>query len=637
MGRMPLDTLLPLALPAAVVLATLFWYRRRRREFDRAMSIDPGPGPVGPSIRPAAPIAPHIEAAPLVAPSSAHPIGAAAHASPTRQQPPAFPGPSAASPRSRRAPACWCWWRCSVAQRRPMMKKSPRDARGKGHLHEQEEEEDWPVDIVDESPDPSSVASARSREISDDEITPVPFALPAIAKVARRPRARWSTVEGDAVPSSVATPSPSRDTPCTSGLGCPGAASRSSVVPCRRAPTSTGFTGLAARHHARLAPGYHARLAPGYHAGLAARISRGARGRISRGARGRISRGARGPISRALTKKSRSSNSTSLSRRPPCHPRGSSVPQQSQQVPFLPPRLRPLSLRLPRQHPPQCARSAPSRTLGARCGARALARSGCAPGSQRPPQLRPQRSALHLRRPQWSPRQRLQRQRPGSSAPAAAPAALRVAPSAPAVVPAPSPAAVAPPAAAPPAAAPAALRIAPSAPAVVPASAPAAPPAVAVAPAPPGVRRSRPRAPRNCSCGRAPRSCSCARAPRARLRPRRAGCAARREPSAVHPITESKERPSSSGGASFRAVGGERNGPYHEPEVVLGRTAQDLWARLRVNIDLCVSTYEKRVPKEVRDQFDYLYDEFVRQLAQGDPTKLGPGAPPPPPNRSPAP
>ena len=73
---------------------------------------------------------------------------------------------------------------------------------------------------------------------------------------------------------------------------------------------------------------------------------------------------------------------------------------------------------------------------------------------------------------------------------------------------------------------------------------------------------------------------------------------------------------------------------YHEPEVVLGRTAQDLWARLRVDIDLCVSTYEKRVPKEVRDQFDYLYDEFVRQLAQGDPTKLGPGAPSPPPNRA---
>jgi hypothetical protein len=66
---------------------------------------------------------------------------------------------------------------------------------------------------------------------------------------------------------------------------------------------------------------------------------------------------------------------------------------------------------------------------------------------------------------------------------------------------------------------------------------------------------------------------------------------------------------------------------YHEAEVRAGREAKDLWSRLRGDIKLCLETYEKRVPKEVRDRYDYLSDEVVRQLAEGDPEKLGPGAP----------
>jgi hypothetical protein len=66
---------------------------------------------------------------------------------------------------------------------------------------------------------------------------------------------------------------------------------------------------------------------------------------------------------------------------------------------------------------------------------------------------------------------------------------------------------------------------------------------------------------------------------------------------------------------------------YHEAEVREGRKAKDLWLRLRGDIKLCLETYEKRVPQEVRDRYDYLYDEVVRQLAEGDPEKLGPGAP----------
>ena len=39
--------------------------------------------------------------------------------------------------------------------------------------------------------------------------------------------------------------------------------------------------------------------------------------------------------------------------------------------------------------------------------------------------------------------------------------------------------------------------------------------------------------------------------------------------------------------------------------------------------------FEQRVPKEVREKFDYLYDEIVRQLCDNDEKKLGPKAPKP--------
>lgn len=66
---------------------------------------------------------------------------------------------------------------------------------------------------------------------------------------------------------------------------------------------------------------------------------------------------------------------------------------------------------------------------------------------------------------------------------------------------------------------------------------------------------------------------------------------------------------------------------YHESEVLDGRKAKDLWKRLGSKIDLCIQTYETRVPSDVRERFDYLYDELVRQLAEGDPSKLGADAP----------
>ncbi|HVJ92616.1 MAG TPA: hypothetical protein VM580_22600, partial [Labilithrix sp.] len=68
---------------------------------------------------------------------------------------------------------------------------------------------------------------------------------------------------------------------------------------------------------------------------------------------------------------------------------------------------------------------------------------------------------------------------------------------------------------------------------------------------------------------------------------------------------------------------------YHEDEVKAGRAANDLWSRLTADIGLAMQTYEKRVDKDVRERFDYLYDEILRQLAEGDAAKLGPDAPKP--------
>ncbi len=68
---------------------------------------------------------------------------------------------------------------------------------------------------------------------------------------------------------------------------------------------------------------------------------------------------------------------------------------------------------------------------------------------------------------------------------------------------------------------------------------------------------------------------------------------------------------------------------YHEDEVKAGREAKDLWKRMQADISLATQTYDKRVDKAVRERFDYLYDEILRQLGEGDATKLGPDAPQP--------
>ena len=66
---------------------------------------------------------------------------------------------------------------------------------------------------------------------------------------------------------------------------------------------------------------------------------------------------------------------------------------------------------------------------------------------------------------------------------------------------------------------------------------------------------------------------------------------------------------------------------YREADVKAGREAGDLWRRLQSDIIMALQMFEKRVDQDVRDRFDYFYDELVRQLAAGDASKLGIDAP----------
>jgi hypothetical protein len=63
---------------------------------------------------------------------------------------------------------------------------------------------------------------------------------------------------------------------------------------------------------------------------------------------------------------------------------------------------------------------------------------------------------------------------------------------------------------------------------------------------------------------------------------------------------------------------------YNEKLVAEGRVAGDLYARLKDSIDQSLVAFERRIPEAVRAEFDYMHDELVRQLAEGDARKLGP-------------
>jgi hypothetical protein len=62
---------------------------------------------------------------------------------------------------------------------------------------------------------------------------------------------------------------------------------------------------------------------------------------------------------------------------------------------------------------------------------------------------------------------------------------------------------------------------------------------------------------------------------------------------------------------------------YNEQKVAEGRRNNDLYDRLKDDIDRSRQMYEKRVTPTVAARFDYFYDELVNTLAEGDPVKLG--------------
>lgn len=61
---------------------------------------------------------------------------------------------------------------------------------------------------------------------------------------------------------------------------------------------------------------------------------------------------------------------------------------------------------------------------------------------------------------------------------------------------------------------------------------------------------------------------------------------------------------------------------YHEPQVAEGRRERDLATRLGGEIARVRTLYEQRVPAEVRQSTDYVYEELIRTLADGDASLL---------------
>jgi len=62
---------------------------------------------------------------------------------------------------------------------------------------------------------------------------------------------------------------------------------------------------------------------------------------------------------------------------------------------------------------------------------------------------------------------------------------------------------------------------------------------------------------------------------------------------------------------------------YNEEQVERGREANDLYDRLKEDIDRSREMFDKRISEEIRQKRDFFQDELVRILADGDPDVLG--------------
>lgn len=61
---------------------------------------------------------------------------------------------------------------------------------------------------------------------------------------------------------------------------------------------------------------------------------------------------------------------------------------------------------------------------------------------------------------------------------------------------------------------------------------------------------------------------------------------------------------------------------YHRSEVEVGRRNKDLYQRLREDLDRSRQTYLERVGPEMAAKTNYLYEELVKTLADGNPAAL---------------
>jgi hypothetical protein len=62
---------------------------------------------------------------------------------------------------------------------------------------------------------------------------------------------------------------------------------------------------------------------------------------------------------------------------------------------------------------------------------------------------------------------------------------------------------------------------------------------------------------------------------------------------------------------------------YNESKIKLGRQNNDLYDRLKDDIDRSRAMYNKRVAPTVAKVFDYFSHELIKVLCEGDPSKLG--------------
>lgn len=63
---------------------------------------------------------------------------------------------------------------------------------------------------------------------------------------------------------------------------------------------------------------------------------------------------------------------------------------------------------------------------------------------------------------------------------------------------------------------------------------------------------------------------------------------------------------------------------YNEAAIEEGKKHNDIYARLKDDIDRARQTYEERVPESVRRSTNYFFDELIRSLADGSPQAFGP-------------